>query len=143
MFSLDTGRKLPFYNQRASMNAFVTFTPDSRRIVFSSTAAGGPAQLYMANVDGSSLHRVSSSGTIEVEAKINPKTGVDLVDVSGRSGLPQIYQMNLEGADVQGRFADLKQAAANRCARDLGTFVKAPEVQFHHEVYNQFLWNMF
>ena len=26
MFSLDTGRKLPFYNQRASMNAFVTFT---------------------------------------------------------------------------------------------------------------------
>jgi len=47
------------------------------------------------------------------------------------------------GADVQGRFVDLKQAAANRCARDLGTFVKAPEVQFHHEVYNQSLWNMF
>jgi len=47
------------------------------------------------------------------------------------------------GADVQGRFADLKQAAANRCARELGTFVKAPEVQFHHEVYNQSLWNLF
>ena len=40
MFSLDTGRKLPFYNQRASMNAFVTFTPDSKRVIFSSTAAG-------------------------------------------------------------------------------------------------------
>jgi glutamine synthetase len=25
----------------------------------------------------------------------------------------------------------------------LGTFVKVPEVQYHHEVYNQFLWNMF
>lgn len=100
MFSLDTGRKLPFYNQRASMNAFVSFTPDSKRIVFSSTAAGGPAQLYMANVDGSGLHRVTSSGAIEVEAKINPKTGTDLVDVSGRSGLPQVYHMNLEGADV-------------------------------------------
>jgi glutamine synthetase len=25
----------------------------------------------------------------------------------------------------------------------LGTFVKAPEVQYHHDVYNQFLWNMF
>ena len=47
------------------------------------------------------------------------------------------------GTDVQGRFADLKQASANRCARDLGTFVKAPEVQFHHEVYNQSLWNLF
>jgi glutamine synthetase len=47
------------------------------------------------------------------------------------------------GSDVQGRFADLKQASANRCARDLGTFVKAPEVQFHHEIYNQSLWNLF
>jgi glutamine synthetase len=45
--------------------------------------------------------------------------------------------------DVKGRYADLKQASADRCARQLGTFVKAPEVQFHHEVYNQFLWNMF
>jgi len=47
------------------------------------------------------------------------------------------------GADVQGRFAELKQASANRCARELGTFVKAPEVQYHHEVYNQSLWNQF
>jgi glutamine synthetase len=47
------------------------------------------------------------------------------------------------GADVQGRFVDLKQAAANRSARELGTFVKASEVQFHHEVYNQSLWNQF
>ena len=101
MFSIDTGRKLPFYNQRASMNAFVTFTPDSKQVVFSSTAAGGPPQLYMANADGSNFRRLTSSGSIEVEAKINPKTGADLVDVSGRSGMPQVYRMNLEGADLQ------------------------------------------
>ncbi len=101
MFSLDTGRKLPFYNQRASMNAFVTFTPDSKRVIFSSTAAGGPAQLYMTNTNGSGLHRITSSSSIEVEAKINPATGNDLVEVSGRSGFPQIYQMNLEGANVR------------------------------------------
>ncbi len=47
------------------------------------------------------------------------------------------------GNDVKGRYADLKQASADRCARLLGTVVKAPEVQFHHEVYNQFLWNQF
>ena len=101
MFSLDTGRKLPFYNQRASVNTSVTFTPDSKRVIFSSTAAGGPAQLYMTNVDGSNFHRITASGAIEIEAKINPKTGTDLVDVSGRSGLPQIYQMSLEGTDVR------------------------------------------
>jgi len=101
MFSLDTNRKLPFYNQRASMNAFVSFTPDSKQIVFSSTAAGGAAQLYMANADGSGMRRITNSGTIEVEAKINSKTGANMLDVSGRSGLPQIYIMNMEGADVQ------------------------------------------
>jgi glutamine synthetase len=47
------------------------------------------------------------------------------------------------GEDVKGRYADLKQASADRCPRLLGTFVKAPEVQYHHEVYNQFLWNEF
>jgi glutamine synthetase len=47
------------------------------------------------------------------------------------------------GSDVKTRYADLKQAAADRCARSLGTFVKIPEVQYHHEVYNQFTWNLF
>ena len=47
------------------------------------------------------------------------------------------------GADVQGRYAELKQGAANRSPRELGTIVKGSEVQFHHEVYNQSLWNLF
>ena len=45
--------------------------------------------------------------------------------------------------DVKGRYSDLKQASADRCARLLGTIVKPQEVQFHHEVYNQMLWNKF
>jgi len=53
------------------------------------------------------------------------------------------WTTKLFGADVKGRYADLKRAAADRCPRALGTFVKAPEVQYHHEVYNQFLWNLF
>jgi glutamine synthetase len=53
------------------------------------------------------------------------------------------WTTNLLGEDVKNRYAELKQASADRCPRQLGTFVKAPEVQFHHEVYNQFLWNLF
>jgi glutamine synthetase len=53
------------------------------------------------------------------------------------------WTTKLLGADVKVRYADLKKASADRCSRELGTFVKAPEVQFHHEVYNQFLWNLF
>jgi glutamine synthetase len=53
------------------------------------------------------------------------------------------WTSKLLGEDVKARYADLKQASADRCPRLLGTFVKAPEVQYHHDVYNQFLWNQF
>jgi glutamine synthetase len=49
----------------------------------------------------------------------------------------------LLGEDVKGRYAELKLGSADRCPRLLGTFVKTPEVQYHHEVYNQYLWNLF
>ena len=58
-----------------------------------------------------------------------------------RAGMEKSRNAALEF--VKGRYADLKQASADRCARLLGTVVKPPEVQFHHEVYNQFLWNQF
>jgi glutamine synthetase len=53
------------------------------------------------------------------------------------------WTTKLLGEDVKGRYADLKQGSADRCARLLGTIVKGPEVQFHHDVYNQYLWNQF
>ena len=53
------------------------------------------------------------------------------------------WTTKLLGADVKSRYVDLKRAAADRCPRALGTYVKTPEVQYHHEVYNQFLWNLF
>jgi glutamine synthetase len=53
------------------------------------------------------------------------------------------WTTELLGEDVKGRYVDLKQASADRCPRALGTFVKSQEVQFHHDVYNQFLWNLF
>ena len=53
------------------------------------------------------------------------------------------WTTKLFGEDVKERYADLKQASADRCPRLLGTFVKPPEVQYHHDVYNQFLWNLF
>ena len=47
------------------------------------------------------------------------------------------------GTDASTKFAELKSASADRCPRALGTRVKRAEVQFHHEVTNQFLWNHF
>ncbi len=50
---------------------------------------------------------------------------------------------DLLGEEVRDRYAELKQASADRCPRLLGTFIKPAEIQFHHEVTNQYLWNQF
>jgi glutamine synthetase len=53
------------------------------------------------------------------------------------------FSAGLLDEDVRDRYADLKQGSAERCPKELGTLVKSAEVQFHHEVTNQHLWNMF
>lgn len=53
------------------------------------------------------------------------------------------YAASLLGSEVQGRYADLKTGSADRCPRKLGTLIKTPEIQYHHEVYNQSLWSEF
>jgi glutamine synthetase len=53
------------------------------------------------------------------------------------------FVVELLGEVVHAKFAELKQASAERCPKALGTLIKPAEVQFHHEVTNQFLWNLF
>jgi TolB protein len=100
MMSIETGRILPFYNQRASMNGTPEFTPDGQSLLFSSSAAGGSPQIFRCNLDGSGLRRIGVTSAIEVEPKVNPKTGTEIVMTSGRSGPPQVYKMNIDGSDV-------------------------------------------
>ena len=49
----------------------------------------------------------------------------------------------LLGESVQEKFAEVKQQQADRCPKALGSEIKTNEVQFHHEVTNQYLWNQF
>jgi glutamine synthetase len=44
---------------------------------------------------------------------------------------------------VQEKFADVKLTTAHRSPRNLGSYIKASEIVFHHEVTNQYLWNQF
>jgi len=50
---------------------------------------------------------------------------------------------DLLGEHVHGRYAELKIAQAERCPKALGALVKAAEIQFHHEITNQYLWSRF
>ncbi len=53
------------------------------------------------------------------------------------------WMRELLGATVHDKFSEVKLNSAERCPKELGTRVKRSEVQFHHEVTNQFLWNDF
>lgn len=44
---------------------------------------------------------------------------------------------------VRERYAAVKLASADRCPRKLGSLIKRSELQFHHEVTNQYLWSQF
>ncbi len=98
--SLETNRRLTFYNQTASLNTTPSFSPDGKKIAFASSASG-IAQIYMADLDGRNLRRVSYSRSLEVDPAINPRTGAEIAFVSGRSGIPQVYVMDAEGANVR------------------------------------------
>ena len=50
---------------------------------------------------------------------------------------------DLLGETVHRKYADLKLASAERCPKALGAQIKITEIQFHHEVTNQYLWSMF
>ncbi|MFN8452834.1 MAG: glutamine synthetase family protein [Anaerolineae bacterium] len=53
------------------------------------------------------------------------------------------YVNSLLGAEVAEKYAGLKRSSADRCPRLLGNRIKGAEIQFHHEVQNQHLWNNF
>lgn len=51
--------------------------------------------------------------------------------------------VDILGEEAHSKYVELKQRAADRCPKDLGTKVKQGEIMFHHEVTNQWLWNQF
>ena len=53
------------------------------------------------------------------------------------------FMGELLGEETKNKFIERKQAAADRCPRELGTLVKTEEILFHHEVTNQYLWSKF
>jgi TolB protein len=99
MLSTETGRQLPFYNQRASINSTPGFTA-SGDVIFSSTAGGGWANLYMSSANGAGMKRITNTRAVETHPRVNPKNPSQLVFTSGRSGPPQVYLMNIDGTDV-------------------------------------------
>ena len=98
--SVETGRRLPFYNPVSSVVETPEFTPDGKQLLFA-TAINGWVQICESGVDGGNFRRISSVRAIEVSPKVNPKTGADMLFISGRGGRQQMWHMTLDGGDLQ------------------------------------------
>lgn len=47
------------------------------------------------------------------------------------------------GEENKEKYVSFKEASASRCPHELGTRVKPEEILYHHEVTNQYVWNLF
>ena len=118
--STETNRRLLFVNQ-GHMSSNVTFAPDGKHVIYSSSVSGY-TNLYGTDLNGGGIKRLTSGRFIDVEAKINPKTGSEVAFISGRGGPQQLYRMSIEGTDVE-RLTNGEGQASNPSWHQNGTHV--------------------
>jgi len=53
------------------------------------------------------------------------------------------YITSILGEENKNKYAEFKQAVADRSPKALGTLIKDSKILYHHEVQNQVLWNRF
>jgi TolB protein len=98
--SAETGKKLPFYNMTTSTIETPEFAPDGQHMLFSATVDGW-LQICMTDLHGGNLVRLSHVRALEVSPKVNPKNKRDVLFISGRSGIEQLWKMSIDGGDVE------------------------------------------
>jgi len=125
---------------RGSMIRIPIGNEKSMRVEVRSVAPDANAYMVMFSIFKTGLHGDTANiKNLRQAERYLPDNIYDAIENFRKAG----WTTKLFGADVKSRYIELKLGSADRCPRLLGTFVKAPEVQYHHDVYNQFLWNLF
>ena len=73
------------------------FLPDGRILFHSKT---GPSQICIANIDGSSLIKLTNNDANDWSPKISPD-GTQIVFISNRDGNQEVYVMNIDGSQQE------------------------------------------
>ena len=120
--------RIPIGNERSARVEVRSVAPDANpyMVLYS---------IFKSGIDGS----IAKIDNLRSAKRYLPDNIYDAMDNFNKSE----WITQILGEDVKGRYADLKKASADRCARLLGSIVKPPELQYHHEIYNQYLWNQF
>lgn len=123
--------RIPLGNERTSRIEFRSVSPDASPYLLLYT-------LLRAGLEGEPPNPSDSEGK-RYRTRFLPDNIYDAIRLFKASR----FTMDILGESTHGKYVELKQNAADRCPKDLGTKVKNGEVMFHHEVTNQYLWNQF
>lgn len=99
MYSLLLNRNVSFANAGGT-NVSPAWAPNGQQLAFSSSRTGDP-EIWVADAQGTSAHRITAFRGPDVSPTWNPKTGAQIAWISGRTGLPQLYIMDADGSGVQ------------------------------------------
>ncbi len=99
IYSVLAGRLLTFTRFHGT-NSSPAWSPDGSEIAFMSSVQGDP-EIFTAEPNGGHLHRITYSEGVDTSPVWNPKTGQQIVFVSDRGGVPQLYMMNSDGSNVE------------------------------------------
>jgi TolB protein len=101
VINTETRRQQAFVTPATSTITTPEFSPDGKKLWFSIVINDSPLQIVRTNVDGGGLERVSQARAIELSARVNPKTGTDVIFISDRNRHQQLYKMNLDGTGIE------------------------------------------
>jgi glutamine synthetase len=130
-------------NNRGAMVRIPTGNERSARIEVRSVAPDANPYLVFYTLMRTALEGAGSETTADESKRSRTRFLPDNINDSIRLFKGSKFMAEVLGEAVQGKFAELKQMQADRCPKSLGSLIKLPEIQFHHEVTNQLLWSQF
>ena len=80
-------------------NWLPSYSPDGEQIAFNSNRDGNP-ELYIVNVDGTGLRRLTNHQAIDTSPTWSP-LGHQIAFTSDRSGSPQVYVVDVDGTGLR------------------------------------------
>ena len=97
--SVDTGKKLPFYNPVSSTIETPEFTPDGKKVLYAASL-NGYVNICIADVNGGNMNQLTHVRSQEVSPKVSPN-GREVLFISGKGGSEQLWKMNIDGSGVE------------------------------------------
>ena len=123
--------RVPLGNERSARIEFRSVSPDANPYLLFYT-------LLKTGLEGPAPDPADAEGK-RTRTRFLPDNIHDAIRLFKTSRLA----VEILGEECHGKYVELKQAAADRCPKELGTLVKREEIMFHHEVTNQYLWSQF